>query len=170
VPLLQCLYLKLPYSNIKGTDPNADYKIYREIEDGKPPATSPDDLNNNMRKLWDHFELCWNTDPQERPSVADVVQFLEENSRRIAEPLSDDLNIPTLSHIREHPVVDLTGRVKDISALPFAGGYSNIWRGTLEDGTLVNGQILSISSLIMSGRSRSSVSEIFQCMIPMRYR
>jgi len=95
----------------------------------KPPATRPDNLSNDIKKLWDHLELCWNIDPQKRPSAADAVNFLEENGRRIAQSLSDDLN---MSHLREEPVPSLTGRVTDISIRPVSEGYSYVWTGTLD--------------------------------------
>ena len=72
----------------------------------KPPATRPDNLSNDIKKLWDHLELCWNIDPQKRPSAADAINFLEENAYRIVRSLS-------MSHLREEPVPSLTGLVEN---------------------------------------------------------
>jgi hypothetical protein len=143
--------LKLPYSNIKNEQRLASLKIYQEILEGNPPATRPDNLNYAMRKLWDHLELCWNIDPEKRPSVTDAVKFLEDNGRHITQRLSGDFDIPVLSHLRKEPVVDLTGRVENISVRPLAeGGYSNVWRGTLDNNQLVRSYCLVRSPLIMS--------------------
>jgi hypothetical protein len=91
-----------------------------------------------MRKFWDHLDSCWNTETNRRPTAAQVLNFLEENGHRIAKPLLD-LNIPALSHLREKPVVDLTGRVSKISTRQLAEGrHSNVWQGTLDDGQLVS--------------------------------
>jgi hypothetical protein len=105
-----------------------------------------------MRKLWDHLELCWDVDPQKRPSAAEAVKFLEDNGRSIYQPLASEFYIPEFSHLREELVVDLTGRVKDISLRPLAeGGYSNVWQGTLDNDQLVRSHYRRFASpLIMS--------------------
>jgi hypothetical protein len=128
-----------PYSYVENEQRHAEYKIYRDIAEGKPPAIRPDSLNHTKSKLWDHFESCWNTEAQRRPNAAQVLDFLEENGRGIAQPLLGDLNIPIFSHLREDPVMDITERLKVVSALPLSeSGYSTIWLGSLDEDQLVS--------------------------------
>jgi hypothetical protein len=144
------MYSKHPYSSIQENQTHAGYRIYREIEDGKPPATRPDNLSHYMRKLWDHLELCWNIEAGKRPSAADAVNFLEENGRYIAQPLSDDLDVPGLSHLREETIMDLTTRVKNVSEEPISSGlYWSIWKGKLDEDQMVSNQLLPITYLTM---------------------
>jgi hypothetical protein len=80
-----------------------------------------------------------------------------------------DLNLPKGVGTRDECIPSLNGRMKDVSVRPVAeGGYSNVWKGTLDEDTPVRGHILAISPLIMSGRLRLSVSETRQCKKPRR--
>ena len=75
--------------------------------------------------------MCWNIDPQKRPSAADAVNFLEENGLRITQ-------------LRDGPVSRLDKRVNNISVRAVAeGGYSNVWQGTLDEKQLVGGQLFA---------------------------
>jgi hypothetical protein len=95
-----------------------------------------------MKKFWDHLESCWNIEAPERPTAAEVVTFLEENGRRIADygpnvnarshlqelgdaentGLDFDPNIPPLTNARGEKVRDLSEHLNIPSSRPTAGG------------------------------------------------
>jgi len=59
------------------------------------------------------------------------------------ERLEFDFNPDILANLRDKPVADLSGHVKDVSIRPvFEGVYSNVWTGKLNGAKKVNGPLL----------------------------
>jgi hypothetical protein len=105
--------------------------------------------------------------PTTKQADAGSTPTTEQADMQPSKKVKLELNLPKGIDIRDKLVPDLKGRIKEVSVRAVAeGGYSNVWKGTLDDGQLVGGHILTISLLIMSGRLRLSVSETNKCKKP----
>ena len=60
----------------------------KEVADGKK-ASFPSDINEVSQKL---ISWCWETNPDERPSFAQVLNFIKENKFKLLDGIDGDLN------------------------------------------------------------------------------
>lgn len=84
------LYLEKPYASRIN---NAGGHIFRDIANGIPPAYRPSgNLGLSEATFWDLLELCWDREPERRPTASVVCATLETSV------ISDGLDPETPTH------------------------------------------------------------------------
>jgi len=72
---------QLPYERCYNS-----YELLKAITEGEPPASRPKgqrDTRSN-RDLWYILEACWESDPEDRPKVDEVVDDLAHLSEALS--------------------------------------------------------------------------------------
>jgi|ERR1700685_4216683 hypothetical protein len=102
-------------------DIRSDYQFMVALQRGRRPSRPQHDLcrirglNNT---IWDLIEDCWRTEPLERPSAGQIVDYLQAlPNRTVDQRPHDNFNISLPSQVlREqinHPFSTLAGNIGD---------------------------------------------------------
>jgi len=73
------------YETVSGNPPfhkDADYTVYLKVVEGKHPPRGV----RFTEGLWKTLELCWAPQPNDRPSIEDVLQHLEKAANSLEKP------------------------------------------------------------------------------------
>ncbi|KAG8690096.1 hypothetical protein FRC11_013846 [Ceratobasidium sp. 423] len=129
---------KAPYSEYP-----RDFGVLNALAQRKFPKR-PELLNvvSDEAGLWELLVQCWNPDRTSRPSARWLLTRLEAKTEtpeiKAPEPIGPHMDM--FDSLLRHGCIDLSSQMdpkQDSAVLPSGGGYADIWRGELYNGTKV---------------------------------
>lgn len=88
---LEFIFLRSPYSNQR-----KPALIHRDILQGIPPAVQAplvSDHSQSISRLWAALMSCWDIDPENRPSILHLLQFVGAYEDSLLEALDDGFSV-----------------------------------------------------------------------------